>query len=151
MSVDDVLKWVPVGVAGFAGVSLLINARSFRRTRKLEQIKLAESILKDIRDLEEKIDEIKDKIHLQDWGRKFFNIVEWLSFLINNHHINDKTLINYFKPSYKTWHEEWFNYEYLEKDLRDDKKTYEEFRKLFDHFRMGENWKDCKCCDCAKD
>jgi hypothetical protein len=152
MSVDDVVRGVQIIVGIFAGIALVVNAQSFWKSRKTEQIRLSESILKDIRDSEDQIDKlIKDnasKEDKQEWGRRFFNTVEWLSFLINNKHITEQTLIDFYKPSFKMWHEEWFNHDYLEKDYRDNKKNYEEFRKLYDYFRMDENWKDCKCSDC---
>jgi len=155
MSVDDVVKWVPILVpsagAIIGGAGLFINACSFIKSRKLEEIRLAESIFKDIRDFEDRIDNIDDKEEKLEWGRKFFNVIEWLSFLINNNHINDEKLVDYFKDDIKVWHKEWFTYDYLEKRFRDDKNTYEEFRKLYSRFKKEEQWNDCKCSDCLEE
>lgn len=144
--------WAPTGIAFFAGITLGLNAWHFIKTRKTEEIRLTESILKDLRDFEEKRPKLEDDPGSRhEWGRQYFNAIEWLSFLINNKYINDKKLIDYFKHDVKAWHEKWFVYDYLQQHLRDGKEYYEEFRKLFMRFKKEEKWKDCKCSDCAEE
>ncbi len=155
-NIDAILNglyyWAPTGIAFFAGITLGINAWSFFRTRKTEEIRLTESILKDLRDFEEKRPILEANAGSRhEWGRQYFNAIEWLSFLINNKYVNDKKLIDYFKHDVKKWHEKWFTNDYLEKRLIDGKEYYEEFRKLFKKFKKEENWKDCKCSDCAEE
>ncbi len=155
MSEVNILDWILAIVAfigaGIGGGGLLINARSFRKTRKLEEVRLTESILKDLRDFEEKMPSINTDKDRLEWGRQYFNAIEWLSFLINYKHINDKKLIDYFKHDVKAWHERFFTYQYLDKRYRDGKDYYEEFRKLFTRFKKEEGWKDCKCSDCVEE
>ena len=153
MSVDELLKWVPIGVAIFAGIGLFLSARSlnlntisFRKSQLTEEIRLTEGILNDIRDLDDKEDGEQDKL---EWGRKFFNTIEWLSFLINNEHIQDEKLIDFFRSPIHAWHRDWFtNPTYIEDKTRDDPTEYEEFKKLHKRFKKEKNWKDCKCNDC---
>lgn len=146
MSVDDLLTWAPIVASGFAGGGLVIAAINLWKSRKTEEIRLTEGILNDIRDLEDKEEKEKDKL---EWGRKFFNIIEWLSFLINNDHITDKKLINFFKPTIHAWHRDWFtNPTYIENKTRDDPTEYEEFKKLHERFKKEKNWNDCLCSCC---
>jgi len=153
MSVDELLKWVPIGVASFAGISLFFSGRSlnfntinFRKSQLTEQIRLTEGILNDIRDLEDKENDEQDKL---EWGRKFFNIIEWLSFLINNEHIQDEKLIDFIRSPIHAWHRDWFtNSTYIEDRTRDDPTEYEEFKKLHKRFKEENNWNDCLCSCC---
>jgi hypothetical protein len=115
-------------------------------SRKTEEIRLTEGILNDIRDLDDKEENEKDKL---EWGRKFFNTIEWLSFLINNKHITDKKLIDFFKSPIHNWHRDWFtNSSYIDDKTRDDPTEYEEFKKLYKTFKEEMDWNDCMCSCC---
>ena len=149
MPLDDPAFWVSTFVGGFAGGSLFVNMFHFIKYRKAEELHLTESVMKDIRDLEGKRDSEQDKI---EWGRNFFNTIEWFSFLINKNHIRDKKVIEFFKSAMHMWHKDYFNDEtYIDKKTRENKEDYEEFRELHTRFRLEENWKDCTCCDCKND
>jgi hypothetical protein len=63
---------------------------------------LAGDLFRDIRELEKELTTIqnkkKDLDKLDDWYSRYFNTLEWFSFLINEKKISDKKIIDYFKP-----------------------------------------------------
>jgi hypothetical protein len=125
-------------IAGFAAAAaLIITHFTFRNFGKSEEIKLAESVFKDIRMLEDKKSELpgyqqmyEDKY--KDWASLFFNTLEWLSFLINSHKIKDEKIIGFFKDGIIEWYEKIFLEKYyITKEQVNDSKEYKEFKKLY--------------------
>jgi len=114
MFVDNVVTGFQIGVGIFAAVALVINFLAFRSDRKSDETKLAESVFKDVREL--------DKEHLKlrryqyeehkddylDWGSLFFNTLEWLSFLVNHDKIKDAEIITFFRPAVIDWYDTFF-------------------------------------------
>jgi hypothetical protein len=70
------------------------------------------------------------KRHLQ-----YLNVWEWFAFLVNHKEMDDKELINHFKPNqirdYKIILERYM-------DIRDDEMAFEEIKKLY------KRWNDDK-------
>lgn len=114
-------EWVISAIAALAAVvALWFTANSFIRLRKTEQVRLSESILKDIRnsikdydiisfDNVKNPDEIKTRLRKLD--RYLDNACEtlnWYCKLIEIGEINDKRLVEYFKRIIVKWNDEFF-------------------------------------------
>lgn len=130
---------IVVACSGIAtAIALFFTIGSFLRIRKTEEIRLAESVFKDIRALQKDLSDINavtgDDIRRKNsWRSQFFNTLEWLSFLINEKKIKDKKVINFYQPAIIEWYEKVF-----EKHMGDavhDPKEFPEFKKLYDKFR----------------
>jgi hypothetical protein len=149
MSVNDVINTAQI-IAGFAAAgALILTYFTFRSFNKSEETKLAESVFKDIRMLEDQKSKIqKDSVlaheraeiqeSKKDWASLFFNTLEWLSFLINNKKIKDKKIVSYFKPALLAWYNDIFlDVDYIELDQVNDPKDYPELKKLIEDLKSG--------------
>ena len=106
--------------AGIAtATALCFTIGSFRGLRKTEEIRLAESVFKDIRILQKDLSDINstsgdldipeaEERRKNSWRSQFFNTLEWLSFLINENKIKDKNVIKFFKPAIMKWYDDIF-------------------------------------------
>lgn len=133
----------PEIIAGVAAaVGLVFAARILVHQQKMDQIKLIESVFKDARELQREYatelrkPQMPDPYGIDfesfksDWDSRFFNTVEWLSFLINEREVRLKKLIRYFKPSIIGWYEELF-LRHAGDAVINDPEQYEEFKKLY--------------------
>lgn len=133
-------------VAGIATASaLFFTIGSFRRIRKTEEVRLAESVFKDIRALEKDLSDINaipedpdmrdaEARRKNSWRSQFFNTLEWLSFLVNEHKIKDKKVIKFFKPAIMKWYDDIF-VQYMGNAVTDPEE-FPEFKKLYEKFRQ---------------
>jgi hypothetical protein len=137
VSVDNLIDTAQI-IAGFAAeVALIITYFTFRNFGESEEIKLAESVFKDIRMLEDKKSDLpgyqsiyEDKY--KDWASLFFNTLEWFSFLVNSRKIKDDKIIGFFKDAIIEWYEKIFLEEYyITKEQVNDSNEYKEFKKLY--------------------
>src|SRR5437867_5022165 len=141
----------PEIIAGVAAaIGLGFAARILVHQQKQDQVKLIESVFKDVRDLQREYAEEKRKPQTadiygmdfdsfsRDWDSRFFNTLEWLSFLINSRHVKDKKLINYFRPSIIAWYDEVFA-KHASADVINDPTQYEEFKKLYRKLKRQSN------------
>jgi hypothetical protein len=132
---DEIIQGLEIIASSAAAIGLVFIGISFRRAKQTEETQFTESIFKDIRSFEDE----EEKIPAQDkkeWARKFFNTIEWLSFLINNNRIKDGKLIEFFRPGVLVWYEEWFCDEvYVDKSSWEDDGEYTEFKKLYRKFK----------------
>jgi hypothetical protein len=125
----------PEVIAGIAaGIGLYFTARTFRHQQQQAQVRMIENVFNDIRDMEKELSNIPestmpDKAH-RDWDSRFFNTLEWLSFLINERQVRHSKLIGFFKESIIAWYENVFLLNALE-DEKTDEKQYPELKKLY--------------------
>ncbi len=124
----------PEAIGGAAaGIGLYFTARTFRHQQKQAQVRMIESVFKDIRDLEKQLSEIPestipDKAH-RDWDSRFFNTLEWLAFLINEGQVRHSKLIGFFKDAIIGWYDNVFMKHAFETE-KTDPKQYPELKKL---------------------
>lgn len=130
-------------IAGLATASAFIIAVfSYRSFRNAEEIKLAESIFKDLRELEKKKYELPTeptKIEAyKDWASLFFNTLEWFSFLVNKKKIKDNKIPEFFKQAIIAWYEKIFlDEDYVDKEIIDNQEEFPEFKKLYTDLKKG--------------
>ena len=113
---------------------------TFLRVRKTEQVRLAESVFKDIRTLEKDLDIIKassvnsespeeHEKRLNSWRSRFCNTLEWFSFLVNQKEIKDKKLKAFFADAVIDWYSNIFLTQMGTATA--DPKQFPEFKKLY--------------------
>jgi hypothetical protein len=70
--------------SGATAIALGVAIWVYHKNRKTEQIRLVESIYKDIRELERERAQLSmrdsDSTNIETWRSRFFNTLEWLSF-----------------------------------------------------------------------
>lgn len=130
------------GAAAAVGLGLTAAALSYQQ--KQSQFKIAESVFKDLRQLEKELSEIEapsdtytDTEYLdavKDWDSRFFNTLEWFAFLINENEIRSRKLVSFFKPVIIRWKEELFD-RHLPQGERDDPTQWQEIKKLYKHIK----------------
>ena len=69
---------------------------------------------------------------------RFFNTLEWFSFIVNKNYVKDKKMIAFFKDAVIEWYEHLF-LKYMPRAISDPKE-FPEFKTLYRKFK--ENWKD---------
>lgn len=130
---EDVFSSIDFAAAILAGIGLFYTAKSIRKEDKTKQLGIAESLFKEIREIENKFYE--DKIYKKnegkkDWAEIFFNTLEWFSFLINKKKLSDKELIGFFRDAIIQYYDEIFCKIYDAKYINDETK-FPEFKKLY--------------------
>jgi hypothetical protein len=147
MSINNLVDDAQI-IAGFAAaVALIITYFMFRNIRKSDEIKLAESVFKDVRELDAQhlklLRDYQYEKHVDlylDWGSSFFNTLEWLSFLVNRSKIKDEETIKFFKPGVIDWYDSLFldsNNRYVTKEEVEDSKQYEQLKKFYRNLKSG--------------
>lgn len=135
----------------FAGAGLIFTARAFLHQQKSDQIKLAESVFKDLRLLEKEQSDLNTEIMKKgttdflgtdadrlraDWRSRFFNTLEWLAFLINENELSNAKIVGFYKEAIIDWYEEIFLKQASENE-RNDAKQYPELKKLYNNLKNG--------------
>jgi len=127
-----------------AAVGLALTAAALRHQQKQAQFKMAESVFKDLRQLEKELSEIEAPsdtytdseylVAVKDWDSRFFNTLEWFAFLINENEIRSRKLVSFFKPSLVRWKEQLFE-RHLPQAERDDPNQWQEIKKLYNQIK----------------
>jgi hypothetical protein len=117
--------------------ALVYAAKTYQKGKKLEQIKLANDILKDLRQQESKLPQISKEtnvaqreIAMSQWISDYFDIWEWYSFLVNHKDVEHEGLKDYFKTSIIRAHDEILK-TYGNDEEKQDDTIYKEFKNLY--------------------
>jgi hypothetical protein len=125
--------YIQVIVAGIYAIALFYTIVTFRRTKRLDQITLSNTIFSDLRDLDRELAKIPSGSQYDDarsqWYSRIFNTLDWLSYLINEKVIGDKRMIEYMKRDIIRYYEDTF-LKNASVDERDSN-SYQEFKKLY--------------------
>ena len=142
-------EWVSIIAASAAVVALIFTAMSFIRLRKTEQVRLSESILKDVRNSIKDFDIISsepvkdsDDVRIREGkiDRYLDNACEtlnWYCKLIEIEEINDKRLMDYFKRIVIKWHDDFFVKHIGVEIISGDK--YPSFKRVYQRFKHEED------------
>jgi len=142
----------PEIIAGTAaGIGLYFTARALSHQQSTDQIKLAEGVFRDLRALEKEQSDINTEITRMsttdfhfidgnrlraDWRSRFFNTLEWLSFLINERKVEDRKVVNYFKEGIIDWYDKIF-LEQASDAEKTSPKQWPELKKLYKVLKKG--------------
>ena len=110
-------------------LALVFTGTTFFWARKSDQIKIAEGVFNDPREMQKELSHPDDDFNDVDWSGRFFNTLEWFSLLVNSNTIKDKAITEFFKDAVI----EWCHHLLPNKD-REDKKKYPELKKLYSEY-----------------
>jgi uncharacterized protein YutD len=117
----DISQVIASGAVAFA---LWYTIKTFSWAKRADQIKLAEGVFKDLREMQRELH--RDAFDSTDWDTRFFNTLEWFSFLINAKTIKDTKIKSFFKEALIDWHDNL-----LQNKDKNDPTKYPEFKKLY--------------------
>ena len=117
-------------IAGLATAGAFVFAiKSYLRFRKTEQLRIVESIYKDIRDLERERTQVSQRgdkpEELNDWHSRYFNTLEWLSYLTNRDQVDYKMVSEFFSQLIID------SYGFMQASYKGNPKEFPEFKKLY--------------------
>jgi hypothetical protein len=125
--------YIQIIVAGIYAIALFYTIVTFRRTKRLDQITLSNTIFSDLRELDRELAKIPSASQYDDarsqWYSRIFNTLDWLSFLINEKVISDKKMIEYMKRDVIRYYEDIFLKNASVDEI--DSNSYQEFKKLY--------------------
>ncbi len=127
-----------IGSSIVVGVALFYTAKTYMNGKKLEQLKLGNDILKDLKDQISKLPQLDkedpihyDQIAFPEWFSNYFNTWEWYCFLVNHKHIDYGELKDFFKDSLIHDYREIFKVNITPKQ-KADRNFFKEFRILYE-------------------
>ena len=126
-------EYIQIIGAGIYATALFYTILTFKHTKRLDQISLSNNIFNELRNLDLEIAKIPLEPKYDDvrnqWYSRMFNSINWLSFLINEKVINDKKMIEHFKPIIVKYYEDIFikSVSIEEQNFN----SYSEFKKLY--------------------
>ena len=130
-------EYIQIIAAGIYGVALFYTIVTFRRTKRLDQITLTNSIFDDLRQLDRELAKIPSGPEYDSARNELYsrivNTLDYLSFLVNEKVVSDKRMISYMKPILIRYHSETF----VQNVLRDERNSdlYQEFKKLYQRIK----------------
>jgi hypothetical protein len=136
INIDPLATFISSNYQLFSGSAVIAGfvytIRTFRRARKVDELRMLEGIYKDIRVLQRELRDIPqdDTDKIEEWDSSFFNTLEWFSFLVNSNMLKQKKFIDFFRFSIIEWYEKIFLVHAGVSDVDNDK-IYPEFKKLY--------------------
>jgi hypothetical protein len=94
--------YIQILAACIYGAALFYTIVTFRRTKRLDQITLSNTIFGELRQLDRELAKMPSGVEY-DSARievyiRILNTLDYLSFLVNEKVISDKSMITYMKP-----------------------------------------------------
>jgi hypothetical protein len=124
-------EYIQIISAGIYAMALFFTIVTFRRSKRLDQITLSDTVFKELRNLDLELARVPSGAQYDDvkrqWYSRIFNTLNWLSFMINEKMITDRKIIEHMKPVIVTYYEGMF----LKNASVDEKESYQEFKKLY--------------------
>lgn len=122
-------------------VALFFIWNTFRHEKDKQQTQLAYDIFKDIRQLEQEFSKLDKPVNgnfevIDDWYSRYFNTLEWLSFLINEKKITNKETRGFLEPLIKESYEEFYMDSNRLKRSPDEPKEFSEFKRLYQKLKV---------------
>ena len=127
-------EYIQIIAAGIYATALFYTIVTFRRSKKIDQITLAEGIFSGLRELDRELTKIPPESQY-DSARsivyyRIFGNLDYLSFNINRKIIDDKRLIEYMAPFIIRYYEDTFQTHASSAD-KSDPKSYQEFKRFY--------------------
>ena len=127
-------EYIQIIAAGIYATALFYTIVTFRRSKRIDQITLAEHIFSDLRELDRELAKIPPESQYDNDRSivyyRIFNNLDYLSFNVNRKLIDDKRLIEYIKPFLIKYYEETFQTHASSTD-KSDPKSYQEFKRFY--------------------
>jgi hypothetical protein len=130
--------YIQILAACIYGAALFYTIVTFRRTKRLDQITLSNTIFGELRQLDRELAKMPSGVE-HDSARielyyRILNTLDYLSFLVNEKVISDKRMIAYMKPDLIGYYGETV----VQKILRDERNShlYQQFKKLYQKIKI---------------
>jgi hypothetical protein len=130
--------YIQILAACIYGAALFYTIVTFRRTKRLDQITLSNTIFGELRQLDRELAKMPSGVEY-DSARievyiRILNTLDYLSFLVNEKVISDKSMITYMKPDLIGYYGETL----IQKILKDERNShsYQQFKKLYQKIKM---------------
>lgn len=127
-------EYIQIIAAGIYATALFYTIVTFRRSKKIDQITLADRIFSGLRELDRELTKIPPESQYDNARSivyyRIFGTLDYLSFNVNRKIIEDKRLIEYMKPFVIRYYEEIFLSHASSAD-RSDPKSYQEFKRFY--------------------
>jgi hypothetical protein len=130
--------YIQILAACIYGAALFYTIVTFRRTKRLDQITLSNTIFGELRQLDRELAKMPSGVEY-DSARievyiRILNTLDYLSFLVNEKVISDKSMITYMKPDLIGYYGETL----VQKILKDERNShsYQQFKKLYQKIKM---------------
>ena len=125
--------YIQIITAAIYAAALFYTILTFRRSKRLDQLTITNEIFLELRNLDRELAKIPpesqyDNARNQVYSR-IFSTLDYLSFLINQKMVDDRTLIDYMKADIVRYYEEAF-LKHASIDERDSN-SYQQFKKLY--------------------
>lgn len=123
-------------------ITLGFTIRTYRRLRKTDQIKLAHDFfllykeLQDKRALLEQQDKSKGEKEWKEWAERYFDNLEWFSYLVNTEQIKDPRLLAFYEDIILVSYEKGLPIFYSQEKIN-KKNFYPELKELYDKLKNG--------------
>jgi hypothetical protein len=127
-------EYIQIIAAGIYATALFYTIVTFRRSKKIDQITLADRIFSELRELDRELTKMPPEPQYDNARSivyyRIFGNLDYLSFNVNRQIIDDKRLINYMKPFIIRYYEETFQTRASSAD-KSDPKSYQEFKRFY--------------------
>jgi hypothetical protein len=125
--------YLQIIIGAIYAAALFYTILTFRRSKRLDQLTITNEIFLELRNLDRELAKIPpesqyDNARNQVYSR-IFSTLDYLSFLINQKMVDDRTLIAYMKADIVRYYEEAF-LKHASIDERDSN-SYQQFKKLY--------------------
>lgn len=127
-----IIDFSQVIASAAVAVALWFTIKTFSWGKRADQIKLAEGVFKDLREMEKQLH--SEDFNSSDWDSRFLNTLEWFSFLINENTIKDTKIKLFFKDALINWYDD-----ILQPKDKTDPIKYPEFKKLYKMLKKDTN------------
>jgi hypothetical protein len=125
-------EYIQIIAAGIYAIALFYTIVTFRRSKRIDQVTLANPIFFELRELDRELAKISPESQYEGVRNqtyiRIFNTVNYLSFLVNVKLIDDRRLIEHMKPVIIKYYEEMF-LRHVSAD-EGNSSSYQEFKKL---------------------
>lgn len=137
---DFFLKVATISTGVVVAITIVINYKSYNKMRMTDQIKLAQDFFRNYRDLQKESEQdhkqAKPKDERMDWAERYFNTLEWFSYLVNTEQITNPRLIGFYEKLIVKSREIILPQYYTQEEI-DRKNLYPELRELYDKLKNG--------------
>ena len=128
-------EYIQIIAAGIYATALFYTIVTFRRSKKIDQITLAEGIFSGLRELDRELTKIPQESPYDNTRSivyyRIFGTLDYLSFInVNRKIVDDERLIEYMKPFIIRYYEETFLTHASSAD-KSDPKSYQEFKRFY--------------------
>jgi uncharacterized protein with gpF-like domain len=139
-TLDFILKIALIIASGSVAITFGLNYNIYRKMRTTDQIKLAHDFFVAYKELKEKRaalhEQGKQKDQVKEWAERFFDELEWFSYLVNTQQITNPRLLRFYEQLILDSYEKVLPNFYTQ-EQRNDINFYPELDELYQKLKEG--------------